>query len=92
MVVSITLVPRPSLPPILDSFFVYLIMKLFLNMLYTVLWHTAFFISTQMHSGKIRAEHWEYKMLVRRHTARAAERIGRGQGKYKKWGPTKWIM
>ena len=23
---------------------------------------------------------------------RAVERIGRAQGKYKKWGPTKWIV
>ena len=28
----------------------------------------------------------------RGHTCRAAERIGRAQGKYKKWDPTKWIM
>ena len=26
------------------------------------------------------------------HTHRAAKRIGGAQGKYKKWGPTKWIV
>ena len=25
-------------------------------------------------------------------TYRAADRIGGAQGKYKKWGPTKWIV
>ena len=34
---------------------------------------------------KTRIQKWEYG-------SRAAERIGGAQGKYKMWGPTKWIV
>ena len=32
------------------------------------------------------------RIVVTIHDSRATERIGGAQGKYKKWGPTKWIV